>query len=91
MVVFKDVHDPIIDREVWDQIQEKRGKIRKRKTKDGYRNMFCSLLVCADFCHNLNYHFNQGNHDIKYFNCSNYKRNRGTCTSTHYVRVDFLE
>ena len=26
-----------------------------------------------------------------YFNCSNYKGNRGTCTSTHYVRVDFLE
>ena len=23
--------------------------------------------------------------------CSNYKGNRGTCTSTHYVRVDFLE
>lgn len=38
-----------------------------------------------------NYHFNQGNHDIKYFNCSNYKGNRGTCTSTHYIRVDFLE
>lgn len=26
-----------------------------------------------------------------YFNCSNYKGNRGTCSSTHYVRVDFLE
>ena len=25
------------------------------------------------------------------YNCSNYKGNRGTCTSTHYVRVDFLE
>ena len=27
----------------------------------------------------------------RYFNCSNYKGNRGTCGSTHYVRVDFLE
>ena len=53
--------------------------------------MFSGLLVCADCGHNLNYHFNQGNHDIKYFNCSNYKGNRGTCTSTHYIRVDFLE
>lgn len=92
MVVFKDVHEPIIDRAVWEQIQEKRGKIRKRKTKDGERNMFCGLLVCADCGHNLNFHFNQGNHDIKYFNCSNYNSNsRGTCTSTHYIRVDFLE
>ena len=24
-------------------------------------------------------------------NCSNYKGNRGTCQSTHYIRVDFLE
>ena len=53
--------------------------------------MFSGLLVCADCGHNLHFHFNQGNPDIKYFNCSNYKGNRGTCTSTHYVRVDFLE
>lgn len=25
------------------------------------------------------------------FNCSNYRGNRGTCSSTHYIRVDFLE
>lgn len=53
--------------------------------------MFSGLLVCADCGHNLHFHFNQGNPDIKYFNCSNYKGNRGSCTSTHYVRVDFLE
>jgi hypothetical protein len=29
--------------------------------------------------------------DINYFNCSNYKGNRGTCPTTHYIRVDFLE
>ena len=40
---------------------------------------------------NLHFHFNQGNPEIKYFNCSNYKGNRGTCQSTHYIRVDFLE
>lgn len=90
-VIFKDVHEPIIDRAVWEQVQQKRGKIRKRRTNDGERNMFSGLLVCADCGNNLHFHFNQGNPDIKYFNCSNYKGNRGTCTSTHYVRVDFLE
>lgn len=90
-VVFKDVHEPIIDRAVWEQVQQKRGKIRKRQTSDGEHNMFSGLLVCADCGCNLHYHFNQGNPEIKYFNCSNYKGNRGTCTSTHYVRVDFLE
>jgi len=91
MVVFKDVHEPIIDRVTWEKIQQKRGKIRKRRTNEGEKNMFSGLLVCADCGHNLHFHFNQGNPDIKYFNCSNYKGNRGTCTSTHYVRVDFLE
>ena len=90
-VIFQDVHEPIIERTVFEQVQQKRGKIRKRRTHEGERNMFSGLLVCADCGHNLHFHFNQGNPDIKYFNCSNYKGNRGSCTSTHYVRVDFLE
>lgn len=90
-VVFQDVHTPIVERSVWEQVQEKRGKARKRKTSDGETCMFSGLLVCADRGHNLHFHFNQGNPEIKYFYCSNYKGNRGTCSSTHYVRVDFLE
>ena len=90
-VVFQDVHEAIIERAVYEQVQQKRGKIRKRCTNNGEHNMFSGLLVCADCGSNLHFHFNQGNPEIKYFNCSNYKGNRGTCTSTHYVRVDFLE
>ena len=70
-VVFQNVHEAIIERAVYEQVQQKRGKIRKRRTNNGEHNMFSGLLVCAD--------------------CGNYKGNRGTCTSTHYVRVDFLE
>ena len=89
--IFKDVHEPIIERAVFEQVQQKRGKMRKRQAKDEERSMFSGLLVCADCGSNLHFHFNQGNPEIKYFNCSNYKGNRGTCGSTHYVRVDFLE
>ena len=89
--IFKDVHEPIIERAVFEQVQQKRGKMRKRQAKDGERSMFSGLLVCADCGSNLHFHFNQGSPEIKYFNCSNYKGNRGTCGSTHYVRVDFLE
>ena len=90
-VIFKDVHEPIIERSVFEQVQQKRGKIRKRRTNEGEHNMFSGLLVCADCGCNLHFHFNQGNPEIRYFNCFNYKGNRGSCTSTHYVRVDFLE
>lgn len=89
--VFKDVHEPIIDRGIWGQIQKKHSKIRKRTTSEGEKNIFSGLLRCADCGHNLHYHFNQSNPEIKYFNCSNYKGNRGTCPTIHYVRVDFLE
>ena len=92
-VIFKDVHEPIIDRAVWETIQERRSrKTRKKQKSDGEKNMFSGLLVCADCGSNLWYHFNQKNHDIQYFNCSGYnKGNRKICNSTHYIRVDFLE
>lgn len=91
MAVFREINEPIIDRATWEKVQEKRGKLRKRKQQDGERNMFSGLVMCADCGRNLNFHFNQGNHDIRYFNCSNYNSGHGTCNATHYIRVDFLE
>lgn len=53
--------------------------------------MFSGLLVCAGCGNNLHFHFNQQNLEIGYFNCSNYKGNRGAYPSTHYIWADFLE
>ena len=39
----------------------------------------------------LHYNINHPNSAIEYFNCSNYRGNRGTCNETHYVRADSLE
>ena len=39
-VVFQDVHEAIIERAVYEQVQQKRGKIRKRRTNNGEHNMF---------------------------------------------------
>ena len=89
--IFKDVHDPIIDREIWNRVQKKRGKIRKRTRSNGEKSMFSGLLICADCRGNLNFHLNQQNHAIQYFNCANNNRSLKTCTQTHYIRVDFLE
>ena len=91
MAVFKDVHEAIVPRELWERVQQQRAGVRHYKTKDGERNMFSGLLVCADCGHNLHYHFNHKNPAIKYFSCPNTKSERGTCTGTHYIRVDFLE
>lgn len=89
--MFKDVHEAIIDRTTWDTVQEKRGNGRKRAMRTGELSIFSGFLTCADCGHALHFHFNQGNPDITYFNCSNYNRARGTCNATHYIRTDFLE
>ena len=91
--IFKDVHEPIIERTVWEKIQERRSRKTRKKCVSGEnKNMFSGLLVCADCGSNLGYHFNQANHDITYFNCMGYNRgSRKICTSTHYIRTDFLE
>ena len=90
MLIFKDVHKPIIDRELFEEIQLKRGKTRKRPMANGEKNMFSGLLVCSDCGSNLHYHGN--NRGITYFNCPAYNQGkRKECFSTHYVRTDFLE
>lgn len=91
MVIFRDVHEPIVDRADFEKINQRRRATRKRKKQDGEKNMFSGLLICADCGGNLHYHFNQGNHTIQYFNCANYNSKRKTCPTTHYIRVDFLE
>ena len=91
MAIFRDVHEAVIDRVDWEKVQQKRGKVRKRRKHDGGHNMFSGILVCADCGGNMNFHFNQGNPEIQYFNCSNNNSSRKTCDATHYIRVDFLE
>lgn len=56
--IFKEVHEPIVDCEIWEQVQQKRCKIRKRTTSDGEKNMFSGLLVYLGCGGNLNFHFN---------------------------------
>ena len=92
MVIFKDVNPPIWSRDIFERLQALSEGTRKRKPKEGEQNMFAGFLKCADCGKNLNYHFNQRNHDIKYFNCPGYNQGkRKVCNSTHYIRVDFLE
>ena len=91
--IFKDVHEPIIDRETFEIVQSYISKTRRRapKKENGEKNMFADLLYCADCGSKLWYNINHPNSEIKYFNCSNYKGARGTCEKTHYIRVDSIE
>lgn len=90
-VIFENVNEPIIERDIFNKVQQRRGKIHNKKRKNAEHNMFSGLLVCSDCGSNLHFHFNQGNENIQYFNCSNNNSRNRTCPTTHYIRVDFLE
>ena len=53
--------------------------------------MFSGLLYCADCKSKLHLHRSSKTGGL-YFNCSNYKGNsiKGTCTTTHHIRMDYL-
>ena len=91
MAIFWGVHEAVIERGLWEKVQEKTGSRKKRTTVTSERSIFTGLLKCSTCGKNLNFHFNQGNHDIKYFNCSTRNSGRGGCDATHYIRLDFLE
>ena len=94
-VIFKDVHEPIVDRDTFEQVQKKvikRTKRRAPKSENGEKSIFSDLLYCADCGHKLWYHVNTINKNICFFSCSNYVKDyRGSCPTRHYVRADAIE
>ena len=90
--IFLNVHEAIIDRATWEKVQKlKSGTRRKRPTVTQEPSVFSGLLKCPECGGNLNFHFNQGNHDIKFFSCNNHNSGLRKCSKTHYIRLDFLE
>ena len=88
--VIPNTHPPIIEREVFDKVQEIRQQ-RHRMTKTGKNSLLSGLVFCADcksrmkFNTTRYYEKRQDN-----FVCSRYRSNFGTCTS-HYIRAVVLE
>lgn len=92
--VFKDINEPIIDRETFETVQKFISKTKRRapKKENGERSIFNGLIYCGD-CHSkMRYHTSTSNKEIHYFTCSDNKVDyRGNCPGRHYVRADALE
>lgn len=92
--VFKDVNEPIIDRETFETVQKFISKTKRRapKKENGERSIFNGLIYCGD-CHSkMRYHTSTSNKEIHYFTCSDNKVDyRGKCPGRHYVRAEALE
>ena len=89
--IFLNVHEAI-DRQTWEKVQAlQKGTRRKKPTVTQEPSVFSGLLKCPECGGNLNFHFNQNNHDIKFFSCQNHNSGYRKCSKTHYIRLDFLE
>ena len=92
--IFKDVHEPIIEREIFELVQENLLKVKRRapKPENAKKHIFSGLIRCGDCGSNMRYHTNTTNKEIHYFSCGNYvKDTRGNCPTRHYIRSDALE
>ena len=89
--IFLNVHEPIIDRITWEKVQSLHTTRRRRTTVTQEPSVFSSVMKCPECGGNLTFHFNQNNHDIKFFSCNNHNSGLRKCSSTHYIRLDFLE
>ena len=92
--IFKDVHEPIIEREVFELVQENLLKVKRRapKPENAKKHIFSGLIRCGDCGSNMRYHTITTIKEIHYFSCGNYvKDTRGNCPTRHYIRSDALE
>lgn len=88
--IFPNTHPAIIDREVFELVQELR-KHRRRPTKSGIVSWFSELLYCADCGEKLYYSVtNNYKREQAYFFCSSYRKNSDEC-SAHYIREKVIE
>lgn len=87
-VIIPDTQEAIIDEDTWLRVQELR-KNKRRNTKIGRKSIFSGLVFCADCGAKLHYAA-RPNSKEDHFRCSNYKSNRGSCSS-HIIRNNVLE
>lgn len=88
-MVFENTHEPIIDRETWERVQELR-KQRKRPNRYGEVGLFSGILFCAD-CGSVMYQqrYQTAKRKQDCYICGNYKKRTEEC-SAHFIRTELL-
>ena len=87
--VFENHHEPIIDRETWERVQELR-KQRKRPNRYDEVGLFSGILFCAD-CSSVMYQqrYQTDKRKQDCYICGSYKKRTADCTA-HFIRTELL-
>ena len=94
-IIVKNTHEPIIDRDVWEKVQEAINYRDTRVCKTRYLTFFAGHIKCADcrraMCKNPAGYYKGQPRPYYYYVCSTYKqRSIGLCSS-HNIRNTLLE
>ncbi len=90
-MVFENTHEPIIDLDTWERVQELR-KNRRRPTRIGKTNMFSGIVFCADCGQKLYYCARRDcENRADYFVCSTSRNHGKDACDRHYIRAVVLE
>ncbi len=87
--IFEDMHEPIIDKETWERVQELRRQ-RKRPNRYDEVGLFSGMLFCADcgsVLYQQRYQTDKRKQDC--YICGSYKKRTADCTA-HFIRTDIL-
>ena len=88
-VIFENHHEPIIDTQTWERVQELR-KQRKRPNRYDEVGLFSGILFCAD-CGSVMYQqrYQTDKRKQDCYICGSYKKRTRDCTA-HFIRTDLL-
>ena len=89
--IFKNTHEPIIDKETWNTVQRIREN-RQRPTKIGKINIFSGHIFCKDCGSKLYYCTSRSYKEKRHFyRCSKYKNTSSKSCTSHTIREHILK
>ena len=89
--IFKNTHEPIIDKETWNTVQRIREN-RQRPTKIGKVNIFSGHLFCKDCGSKLYYCTSRSYTENRHFyRCSKYKNTSSKSCTSHTIKEHILK
>lgn len=93
-IVVKNTHEPLVEKELWDRVQERFNRHHHtvvRRTKNDMIGLFSGLIKCADCGMPLAYMRKQlKDREKGVYRCSKYNNNGSKACSSHYIDEDYI-
>lgn len=91
-IIVENTHEPIIDRETFDNVQALFNKHIRKSPKKSSVDLFSGLVRCADCKRVMNKKTNQHSYGTyHYYRCVTSRKLKKSACSNHTIRIDKLE